>query len=992
MSPDYGTFSDPSSRSRPRFRYWLPDASVDPDTVKADIKSVASIGGGGVEFLPFYEYGGANAIGGMPPRADWATYNFGTPAFQNLFRVALQSHEDNGLVMDFSLGPNQGQGVPAATHDEGLQWDLVPFTSAVPRNSAFEGVVPGWGTGELVAFVSALVLSDKPQSYQARDATGFDPINVTYTQHILQSDSLTDQTTNVDKSSGQASLAFPESEAGGDRYYRVFSFFQKRTLNKNLYFDAPEDAADTIFRNGSYVVDHFSAKGAETVARFWEEHILTNGVKDLLMRTGNYAWEDSVEVTSNISWSRSMPARYERVFGQSIKPYLPLFTFKQNNIALQQSAPGPFQCILDSDDQGARYLNNFHQVLGDGYREYLQALRNWSHNALNLKLSVQPAYNLPIDMDAFIPEVDAPECESFGFGDKIDTYRLFAGPANLAGKGVISNEIGAIPLMAYQYTIPSLLFSANRGFAGGVNQYILHGQSYTGKYYGTTWPGHTAFTYLFSKLWSDKQPSWHHGFKDAMVYMARVSHIRQISISKSDVVKYNKQSVTRVAPVYETQDLVEQGWSYTYISPDNFNMKTLYVKNGTLASEGPDWKAFLIESSENLTVNAIRTLSRYARAGLPVIVSGGSPGWYPVADDTKEDFHSELSKFLKSPNVFEVESGGVANQLSALSLSARIAVSANGTWYTTWSESDSIGYAFVFADLVDSSGEITVLNTKTPYYYDSWTGERRPVLIYTRSSGKTTIPLRLAGNQIVIIAFTDDIFHEISAPGYHVTSVPVNVIGSRFKQCSGITLHVAHSGTIDQATLSDGRNVGIDGMSVPAAFHLTNWTLIAEHWEAPENLLDASIIATKRNTTHNLPNLISWDQMPDLMNVSGVGYYTTTFAWPHSGTRKNASASGAYLSVGRVVHAVHVHINGQIIPPLDFLNAVADISPYLKTGANEIVIITPTTMWNYLRTIMSQLSTAGRPPVPLLLGLPLGPVESGLIGPVTVTPFKEVHC
>jgi hypothetical protein len=32
------------------------------------------------------------------------------------------------LFMDFALGPNQGQGVPAPSDDRGLQWDLVRFT------------------------------------------------------------------------------------------------------------------------------------------------------------------------------------------------------------------------------------------------------------------------------------------------------------------------------------------------------------------------------------------------------------------------------------------------------------------------------------------------------------------------------------------------------------------------------------------------------------------------------------------------------------------------------------------------------------------------------------------------------------------------------------------------------------------------------------------------------------------------------------------------
>lgn len=122
-SPNPGTFALPAPSKRPLFRYWLPDASVDPAVVQHDIKSVASIGGGGLEFLPFFEYGGA--VGSMPSGANWEKYNFGTPAFQNLFRAALETHAEQGMLMDFPLGPNQGQGVPADIGEDGLQMDLV---------------------------------------------------------------------------------------------------------------------------------------------------------------------------------------------------------------------------------------------------------------------------------------------------------------------------------------------------------------------------------------------------------------------------------------------------------------------------------------------------------------------------------------------------------------------------------------------------------------------------------------------------------------------------------------------------------------------------------------------------------------------------------------------------------------------------------------------------------------------------------------------------
>ena len=121
VASDYGSFEKPGANVRARFRYWMPDSSVDPAVVKADIHASAALGAGGVELLPFYNYGGGIA----PPGVNWSTYGFGTPAFLQLFRAALEAHRETGTKMDFALGPNQGQGVPAASDDEGLQWDLV---------------------------------------------------------------------------------------------------------------------------------------------------------------------------------------------------------------------------------------------------------------------------------------------------------------------------------------------------------------------------------------------------------------------------------------------------------------------------------------------------------------------------------------------------------------------------------------------------------------------------------------------------------------------------------------------------------------------------------------------------------------------------------------------------------------------------------------------------------------------------------------------------
>jgi hypothetical protein len=126
---EYGTFLDPANNASMKFRYWLPDASVDIETVQKDIQAAGALGAGAVEFLPLYNYGGS--LAGPPSGADWATYGFGTPAFRHIFKASLQAVKSAGMRMDFALGANQGQGVPAETTDPGLHWDLVSEKSRV---------------------------------------------------------------------------------------------------------------------------------------------------------------------------------------------------------------------------------------------------------------------------------------------------------------------------------------------------------------------------------------------------------------------------------------------------------------------------------------------------------------------------------------------------------------------------------------------------------------------------------------------------------------------------------------------------------------------------------------------------------------------------------------------------------------------------------------------------------------------------------------------
>jgi hypothetical protein len=103
---------------------------------------------------------------------------------------------------------------------------------------------------------------------------------------------------------------------------------------------------------------------------------------------------------------------------------------------------------------------------------YLQTLVNWTKESLDSQYSAQVVYNLPMDMLANVPAVNGPECESLGFNHVIDSYRQFAGPANLAGKRVISSELGAQRNEAYSQTLPELIWDVKRSIVGSVNNFV----------------------------------------------------------------------------------------------------------------------------------------------------------------------------------------------------------------------------------------------------------------------------------------------------------------------------------------------------------------------------------------------------------------------------------------------------------------------------------------------------------------------------------------
>ncbi|KAF2474910.1 uncharacterized protein BDR25DRAFT_280543 [Lindgomyces ingoldianus] len=983
---DRGSFEIPSANVRPKFRYWIPDASVNVDIVARDVKAVKDVGCGGLELLGYYLYGGppSNGAGrGTYAPVDWAKYGFGTTAWHTVFKAFVQAHKDNDLIMDFAMGPNQGTGVPAPINSEGLMWDLSAYNATVPMGGSFNGLLPG----------------DLP---------------LARTQYTLSTESLTDVTSQVD-ASGHLHLDFSSNmtatNATGQNHI-VFAIYliqsHYRAQQGPLEMKGPQTVSDSYINNGSWAVDHFSALGARTMTKFWEDYILNNGTRELLQQVGNYGWEDSVEIEANVYWTKNFSAIFEAQNKYSVNKWLPVLFHRNGHY--KQSNPGVWW-VTDEADMGSSHIADYRATLASQYQVYESEVNKWVEEYLNLQFSAQLSYNLPMDMLANIPSVGAPETESLDFSDLIDGYRQYSGPANLARRRIVSSECGAVRGEAYSQTLPEILWKVKRSYAGSVNQFVFHGYPYSGEYGNTTWPTWSTFNYQYSDMHGPHEPAWEF-YRDQIDYIARNNWVFQTGIPRMDLAIWQKMTVYPghiQLRTYEPTDLEQMGYSYEYLSPDNLNLPAAKVVNGVLAPDAQAFKALVVRANDSLTLGGVSKLIEFANGGLPIVLAGGVPTTVlgTLAPTVYRQVMRDMDAMTQLPNVHITSSYLVASTVASLGIKPLTKISTNATWYTYWRSdpSSNIDFVFVYNDAMHaaqgtaaSEGTIEFQSTKTPYEYNAWTGEKRPILTYEKTSTSTIIPFRLCGNQSTIVAFVAS-SEDTPVPSVHITNTSSGVLGTSVSANGGITLKIGSTATYKTST-------GVTRtMPAPPAspFTLTNWTLTAEHWDPPTNLYNYMAGANKRNTTHLLPSLISWLDIPGLQNVSGRGYYSTTFTWPpallsssSNTTNTTKTLSGAFLDFGPVYHTLQASLNGHRLPPLDVTSAKADIKTYLVEGLNTVEAVVATPLGNVLRPIWNSLMSSGEGPASADAGPshgfvvpPLG--RYGLLGDVVVRPYWEVE-
>ncbi|MFI1964919.1 glycosyl hydrolase [Streptomyces pathocidini] len=945
-------FAAPGSAVRPKFRWWWPDALVDPDEIEREIDQIAAAGFGGVEIAAVTH--SMSGIGTIDP----VRHGWGTPAWIAAVETALRRAAKRDVSVDLTLGPAWPAAVPSITPDSpAATKELAHGSAAVASGQTFSGPPPAGGTepGPGVTRQELMLV----QAVRVADSSSPDA-------EIPQLDLAT--VTDISDKVSDGELRWTAPGDGGT--WLVIAYWERGSGQE------PEGPAHTSPQ--SFVVDHFSAAGTRAVTDFWDRHILNPRIRALLRETGGALFEDSIELeTDETLWSPGFAAEFEKRRGYSLLPYLPTVVERDED---------PVFAFGPEIDKAVR--RDFIETLTDLYVEnHLRPLQKWAHG-LGLQLRVQP-YGPGTDSVFSAAVLDISEGESLGFKNP-DDFRCLAGGRDMGGKLILSNEAAATAGGAYATTWDASLKKLVTQYAAGVNQAVFHGFAYA-EAPGAAWPGFAAFSPYrggagYGEAWGPRQPTWSH-VRDIAGYLSRTQQILQTGVNKADIGILRQQGPagTGLGAPWFTAEGVPVGWTHLFLSPRILDLPSARVRDGRLAPEGPGFKALVVEGDvlsgkeRTLRIEVAEKLIGYAKAGLPVIIIGDwSDGHVPglPADGDNERLRKLLTELQALEKVRTVaDRPYVPEAIAALGIRRDVEYAQSSMLVHAHRADQDADYYFFANDAVTKKGstgtpishDVTLAARRpdaVPYALDAWTGKIAPLPLYTRTEdGRIRLRVSLEPGATTIVALVRPGRWGSAPRSYAKASEAAEV---RRGEGDRLEVRDVRAGTY-RTTLQDGRTVATSIGAMPDAIPLADWQLTVEDWQPGDR--PSATLKPRRELTLN--GLKPWPEIPELQDTSGIGRYRTTVRLDAPWT----GGHGAYLDLGEVFDTYRVTVNGHHLPPADQLTPRVDLGGYLRRGANTIEVEVATTLLNRLRVANAPVFGGGKRQ------------NYGLVGPVRLVPY-----
>ncbi len=686
-----------------------------------------------------------------------------------------------------------------------------------------------------------------------------------------------------------------------------------------------------------YEVDKLSAKYVRNYFRGYMDPI-QQAIGNLTGPTLQYMTMDSWEAGMQ-NWTDEMVQEFQRRRGYDPTPYLPVLAGR----------------VVESGDVSDRFLWDFRRTLADMFADEFYGTMDDELKKKGMRSYAEAsgvALEIPEDTLLNKSKVDIPMAEfwvhalhpeSMYFVD----VRGAASAAHIYDKPIVATESFTGGGYESPYTLKKV---ADYWFAQGVNRLVFHTSAQQPL---DTKPGNTMVgTHI------NRNITWAEQAKPFMTYVARISYMLQQGKPVADIAYLLPEGAPSTMPFWGAGLLPAppSGYDYDYLNTD---VLVHQAKAGTdgriILPDGMSYRMLVLPPTTLMTPEVLHKLHDLVAAG--AVIAGPRPtrspslSHYPAADAEVQALAADLWGDMdgvtdtqhalgKGMTYWGLTPGEVLRRLNvSADFASSASLDAPPVWVHRHREDADI---YFIANQADSPQQIEArfrISGKDVEVWRPMTGEREPAS-YESANGFTTVLLHLAERESVFVVFRNAV------------SVASRVVPSAAA-----------------ATLST--------LTGP-------WTM-----SFPPNLGAPAQVTMDR--------LASWTQNPDpgIRYFSGTATYNKTIQANSSWFRQGRHI---YLDLGKVRDIAEVKVNGKFVglawaPPFR-----VDLTAALKPGANAIEIDI-TNEWTN-RQIGDRLaspekrilhSAGDRPPGGQgggIFGGPREPVESGLLGPVTLVSIQ----
>jgi hypothetical protein len=617
----------------------------------------------------------------------------------------------------------------------------------------------------------------------------------------------------------------------------------------------------------------------------------------------------------------------------------------------------------DTDDRNARVIADYRETVSDLLLETFTA--EWGAWARRRgSVTRNQAHGSPANLLDLYAASDIPETE----GTDIPRFKWATSSANVSGKRLVSAEAATWLGEHFRTTLAEARAAVDHFFIAGVNHIVYHGTAYSPD--DDPWPGRQ----FYAAVEFSPQTSWWEDFAALNRYVARTQSFLQSGRADDDILLYfpfhdaistpgtsllmhfgGANRPSGAAGFDEAAKLLQaRGFTYDYISDRQLNT-TRAEGDRLVPSGGGSYKVLVLPALRFIPEETGQRVIALVREGATMVMSAGPedvPGLGNL--EARRQRAQQLAATVRfgepdAEGVTEARVGagrilragdleralaraGVAREAMVdLGLSFARRVDREGRFYFIANRSDR-----------PISGSVP-LHIDTPWAiaFDPMHGRRGGLPVQPLEGGQRGVLLDLAPGESLIIAAS-----RRAANDRYPVYLPR---GERWTIPGPWSVRFMKGGP----TLPPSRTID----------RLESWTTFGGE---------------------------------DVRNFSGTATYTTTFPGPGGG--------GAWrLDLGRVHESARVRLNGRDLGTLIGPTYRLVVDPTVLRGTNTLEIRVTNLSGNRIADLdrrgvawkkfynvnMPARLPQNRGPDGLFTAAKWAPLDSGLIGPVTLTPLTR---